>query len=390
MKLHTSGAIGLAAIAMFLQGCPDPNVCDPGEQQICPCVGGEGVQECADSGDGWESCDCPQTGLICGDSYCQGGESCETCPSDCGTCNSGGCGDNTCGAGESCETCPSDCGDCSTCGPQNFTVDCGNGYKCPANSTCSQDGNCFCNEGYVAESCSGQSCTSGCPAPDWWCVTGSSGSCGNGMCDASESCSTCPSDCGGCSCTLYAAAMAPMVQPAFDCSIEPDNNVKFFMADINEFWKSGIVACPCNADAYQYGCTGNAFVTSLSPGYNFYDPNFLYQQIFGQGGFPIVGALILAHETGHNIQLYYNVPASSPIAKELEADCFAGYFLGYLQCDGMLSMADVQAAFGTACNGGDPWYAPGTHGTCTDRMNALVQGMNGYKNGVEPLVACTF
>lgn len=53
---------------------------------------------------------------VCGDFYCDVGESCANCPSDCGSCQlppaTAGCGDGLCEAGESCATCPWDCGSC--------------------------------------------------------------------------------------------------------------------------------------------------------------------------------------------------------------------------------------------------------------------------------------
>jgi uncharacterized protein YkwD len=50
----------------------------------------------------------------CGDGSCNG-ETCETCPGDCGACGPS-CGDGACDASESCDSCASDCGACSQCG----------------------------------------------------------------------------------------------------------------------------------------------------------------------------------------------------------------------------------------------------------------------------------
>jgi hypothetical protein len=101
-----------------------------------------------------------RVGPWCGNAVCDGSETCDACPGDCGACP--WCGDGACNAAESCGDCPADCGDCPT--------DCGNG-------TCGQD-----------ESCSG------CPADCGDCPT----DCGNGTCGQDESCSDCPEDCGKC------------------------------------------------------------------------------------------------------------------------------------------------------------------------------------------------
>jgi len=102
---------------------------------------------------------------LCGDTLCQAdrGESCESCPDDCGACPP--CGDGLCAAeeGESCESCPADCGGCAVCG----------------------DGSCDDSD----ESC--ESCPDDC---------GACPPCGDGLCDpeTDEDCDTCPADCGDC------------------------------------------------------------------------------------------------------------------------------------------------------------------------------------------------
>lgn len=52
----------------------------------------------------------------CGDGQCDAGETCETCPADCGACPVS-CPNGSCDAGEDCGSCPDDCGAClPTCG----------------------------------------------------------------------------------------------------------------------------------------------------------------------------------------------------------------------------------------------------------------------------------
>ena len=61
----------------------------------------------------------------CGDKICspQIGETCNTCPQDCGQCPPG-CGDGSCTPmiGETCNTCPQDCGPCGGCTHDECTV----------------------------------------------------------------------------------------------------------------------------------------------------------------------------------------------------------------------------------------------------------------------------
>lgn len=67
------------------------------------CAGGETCTSCP------QDCGaCPPT---CGDGSCDAGETCASCAQDCGACPPA-CGDATCSPGESCSTCPADCGAC--------------------------------------------------------------------------------------------------------------------------------------------------------------------------------------------------------------------------------------------------------------------------------------
>lgn len=67
------------------------------------CNGGETCATCA--------ADCGTCAPYCRDGVCNGSESCSTCAEDCGSCPSGDvCGTGVCSAGESCSTCLADCG----------------------------------------------------------------------------------------------------------------------------------------------------------------------------------------------------------------------------------------------------------------------------------------
>jgi hypothetical protein len=65
----------------------------------------------------------------CGDGVCQSGESCSSCPSDCGACRTPVCGDGICDAGESCsvDCCEARCRDGSCCPSSGV---CSDGLRC--------------------------------------------------------------------------------------------------------------------------------------------------------------------------------------------------------------------------------------------------------------------
>lgn len=137
---------------------------EPGIES-CVCASSEYC--CTDSWDqvcvvlvGYEGCgNCD--GSLCGNGTCDGGEACETCPTDCGACAD--CGDGICNSKyESCTDCEADCGECVG----------------------------FCGDGICED---GESCT-GCPGDCGVCPS----VCGNGACEFDETCSTCEADCGEC------------------------------------------------------------------------------------------------------------------------------------------------------------------------------------------------
>ena len=178
---------------------------------------------------------CRSSATYCGDDVCDTGETCSSCPAECGLCDgkkcsaqaecesgycvnnycrasSIYCGDNVCDTGESCSSCVSDCGNCEE-------------PKKPNMSLC-----------VSATECEGGYCVNG------KCLT-SPTRCMDGQCDSDkgETCALCPEDCscerGGC------------------CSANSDN--ANFRGCVSQSTKKGSLVC-CN-EKYSYGeCCSSA------------------------------------------------------------------------------------------------------------------------------------
>ena len=138
------------------------------------------------------------------------------------------CGDGSCNNGETCYSCPGDCGACP-CGHQS---DCASGYYCydfaaycngAENHSCfgfdkaQCDSGCYwdvtkqgyCVSGTCTPLCAGKSCgpnycggTCGTCGGGYACsmagTCASTSACGDGSCNNGETCSTCSTDCGAC------------------------------------------------------------------------------------------------------------------------------------------------------------------------------------------------
>jgi hypothetical protein len=177
----------------------------------CPMLPGCSSDQCGngacDEGESCYSCpaDCGDCNL-CGDTHCGEQEDCQSCPADCGACE--GCGNGECVAPEDCHSCPMDCGYCpdcenAVCGnlencfacPQDCgdCINCGDGQCAPGENcnNCAQDCGECCGDGTCAAD-AGEDCTS-CPEDCGACAD-----CGNKVCDDGESCDSCPQDCGEC------------------------------------------------------------------------------------------------------------------------------------------------------------------------------------------------
>ncbi len=189
--------------------CQNGGLCPKDSASACgngKCEGGESTQscitDCSGCGDGMcglnespQLCaaDCPPP---CGNHECEVLENPENCPVDCmppcgdGICDNGEnpqfcpvdctiCGDDICGAGETIANCPKDCA--TACG----NMECEGGESpqvCPVDCGPCGDGVCSFQE-------SPNTCPTDCPM-----------GCGDGQCSATETCTTCATDCGTCPC----------------------------------------------------------------------------------------------------------------------------------------------------------------------------------------------
>jgi hypothetical protein len=197
----------------------------------------------------------------------------------CASCTEGpSCGDGTCDTtqGETCASCPDDCGACGAlCGASNLAVSCG-AAACPAHATCQPGDTCACDSGFTSVACDGQPCSgASCVSPGWWCVPAACGAadftapCGGGFCPADALCTSdqrcacapgslpttcegqpCPS--GGCSypdytCTTCGAAIGRVA--CADGSLCPSYSTCV---------AGPPTTCACMSGFYAVNCAGEA------------------------------------------------------------------------------------------------------------------------------------
>ncbi len=215
--------------------------------------------------------DCFQTTVTCGDRSCDAPETCASCSIDCcssepqctvdADCNDQNeCTDDTCNAGvctNSNNTAPctddgSSCTDDVCSGgicthPSNGSCQCTVDADCDDQNECTDD---VCDQGACVNSnntgpctddgdtCTDDVCSGGvCTHPD----NGSCGAtCGDGVCDADETCSTCATDCGacpgGCTCPQGCGAVVNAAVPLTKDGA--DNVCYFFPGSLGSFVNS--------------------------------------------------------------------------------------------------------------------------------------------------------
>lgn len=117
----------------------------------------------------------------------------------------------------------------------------------------------------------------------------------------------------------------------------------------------------------------------------------LQTKLGAQGG-DVAEAYVIAHEVGHHVQnrlglLGNTQDNAASVATELQADCFAGLWLGSLKNEGVLEEGEIREALDAASTVGDDniqrqtqgevrpesW----THGSSGERMESFTLGYNG-------------
>lgn len=94
-------------------------------------------------------------------------------------------------------------------------------------------------------------------------------------------------------------------------------------------------------------------------------------------------AYVIAHELGHHVQKVRGGPLRGSIDVELQADCFAGQWIGNEQINGRLVAGDMDAAIAEADAVGDDRVCPScsaeqwTHGSSAQRVAAVRSGAKG-------------
>jgi hypothetical protein len=210
--------------------CKGDRICIAGECTD-PWSGGTGGMDGGFSGTGGTGGE-PTT---CPNGSCDPGESCASCPEDCGPCADQRCGDGICSESvcETCANCPSDCDPCTQVG-----CNCGDGicdrYYCGEDSAdCAQDcGSGGDDAGDAASEVTG-------PTPGLYL-------CGNGVCEPGETelCNDCLSVAR--TCDQPCTSNCDCAQPWTSCG-EGANQV-CSPQGCSECWVRGQFCCWCPAD----------------------------------------------------------------------------------------------------------------------------------------------
>jgi len=186
--------------------CASPgDPCDPGwvcneDSDVCEC---DDAGDC-DDGDSCTADSCVDGSCVhsaidpcCGDGTCGGGETCSSCPQDCGSCPEP-CPNGTCGPGEDPCNCPQDCGQPPTSEVLGSTCDDDLDNDCDGQMDCDDEDCQECTEDFDCDD--GRFCNGTEVCVECWCGPGTSPCANDECCDeAADTCTPgrlCTSDAG--------------------------------------------------------------------------------------------------------------------------------------------------------------------------------------------------
>jgi predicted metalloprotease len=169
-----------------------------------------------------------------------------------------------------------------------------------------------------------------------------------------------------------------------------ETQVQFAEAQLSRYWTQQMAnyrapsevlpytpgpSAPChmNVPDNAYFCVGTRGI--------YYDARFLRRFMEEVG--PFVPVFILAHEWGHHIQHLLGFDDGEAglwqIHQELQADCLAGAFTGYLLREELVTKAAADDAVRSLFRIGDlrAWFDPQAHGRPGQRIDAFNEGFEG-------------
>jgi hypothetical protein len=185
------------------------------------------------------------------------------------------------------------------------------------------------------------------------------------------------------SCESVHAGIVATVAPPYACA-QTDAIGQAVIAELNGFWLSQVGICGCAPD-FPGSCAGAE--ASYDRGWIFYDP-----ASGATSGGLAAATYVFAHAFGHEIQGHEDAVPTDRRARELGADCLAGYYLGFSVCRDRARATDLVAAIAADCiaadGTGDPTADAATHGSCAERAESVGRGIEAYLAGADALTAC--
>lgn len=178
----------------------------------------------------------------------------------------------------------------------------------------------------------------------------------------------------------------------FDSDGCPDTELQFYQAvraDAEQFWSAafataGFTYFPISPFQSYVGSVLTACGLLTGPAWYcsggvYFDLEWFRAMLDEIGdGAP---AVTLAHEIGHHVSVLLGWLKAVNVSEkqwELQADCWAGAWVQWVQTRGLLEQGDIEEATGLLFSFGDqsiPWFSPVGHGTPLQRVTAFGFGL---------------